>query len=75
MLLLLLVTNFTSYRNTNGESYNDLVDEKQPTPRKVKWKLRRKGADLDKKGKVAIKNEKMTNFCLNRPTVWYRTTL
>ena len=25
MLLLLLVSNFTLYRNTNGESYNDLV--------------------------------------------------
>ena len=34
---------------------------KQLIPQKVKWKLRRKGADLDKKGKAAIKNE-MTKF-------------
>ena len=26
MLLLLLVSNFTLHKNTNGESYNDLVD-------------------------------------------------
>ena len=29
---------------------------------KLKWKLRIKGADLGKKGKVAIKNGKMMKF-------------
>ena len=32
---------------------------KQLTPRKVKWKLRRKGADLDKKKKVAWEDDKI----------------
>ena len=31
-LLLLLVSNFTLHRNTNAESYNDLVDETTDTP-------------------------------------------
>ena len=40
-----------------------ILSMKQLTPQQVKWKLRRKGVDLDKKGKVAIKNGKMTK-CL-----------
>ena len=35
---------------------------KQVTPQKVKWKLRRKVANIDKKGKVALKNGKITKF-------------
>ena len=31
-VLLLLVSNFTLHRNTNAESYNDLVDETTDTP-------------------------------------------
>ena len=39
-----------------------ILSMKQLTPRKVKLKLRKKGADLDKRGKVAKKNEKRTKF-------------
>ena len=39
-----------------------ILSKKQLTPRKVKRKLRRKGPDLDKRGKVAKKNEKMTKI-------------
>ena len=31
MLLLLLVSNFTLHRNTNGESYNNLINETTDT--------------------------------------------
>ena len=48
---------------------------KQLTTRKEKWKLRRKGADLDKKGKVAIKNGRIIKFLRNRRMVWHRITL
>ena len=36
-----------------------ILSMKQLTPRKVKWKLRRKGADLDKKKKVAWEDDKI----------------
>ena len=39
-----------------------ILSIKQLTPRKVKWKLRKRGVDLAKKGKVAIKNGTMTKF-------------
>ena len=39
-----------------------ILSRKQLTPWKVKWKLSRKGADLDKKGNVAIKNGKVMKF-------------
>ena len=38
-----------------------ILSVEQLTPQKVKWKLRRKEADIEKKRKVAIKNE-MTKF-------------
>ena len=39
-----------------------ILSIKQLTPEKVKWKLKRKGVDLDKRGGVATKNRKMTKF-------------
>ena len=39
-----------------------ILSMKQLTPQKVKWKLRKKGADLYRNGKVAVKNRKTTKF-------------
>ena len=39
-----------------------ILSKKQLTPQKVKWKLSRKGVNLDKKGKVAINDECYNNL-------------
>ena len=50
-LLLLLVSNFTLHRNTNGESYNDLINktlESEVEIKKKKDRLRQKGESGNK---------------------------
>ena len=64
MLLLLLVSNFTLYRNSNDESCNDLVDETTDTTEsEVEIKKKKRKPTCTERGKkVAIKNGKTTKF-------------
>ena len=55
------MSNFTLHRNTNGESYNDLVDETTDIT-ESKVEIKKKGFRHRQTRKVAIKNEKMTKF-------------
>ena len=57
------MSNFTLHRNTNGESYNDLVDETTDIT-ESKVEIKKKRFRHRQTRKVAIKNEKMTKFLL-----------
>ena len=55
------MSNFNLHRNTNGESYNDLVDETTDIT-ESKVEIKKKRFRHRQTRKVAIKNEKMTKF-------------
>ena len=63
MLLLLSVSNFTLHRNTNGESYNDLLDERTDTMESEE-EIKKKRGQPRQKGECGNKEWEMTKVLL-----------